>query len=389
MLCNFEMSITQKYAQKYKISAKKEKGKILDQYCELNLCNREAAVQRLRRVYRNINPVALKINKPIAKKGPKRRYNLTHENIVKKCWELSGCICAERLHPILKDCITCLIKNKELSIYKKADLDLALKASLGTLKNIIGRFPKDGAKQRRKKAPFLYREIPIKPNFGKYSNKTGMFEVDFVEHCGSNASGRFGVTGCYVDISSQWLASSSALGKNLQAILKIHELNYSKIYHEIKEFHPDNAKPILRHLFDLATNGAKFKLSRSRPYEKNDNAHVEQKNNDKIRNLVGYYRYDDENQIELLNKLYDKSDLMDNFFIPSAKLQKKVFAKNGKLLKKIYDKPKTPYQRIISERQIPEETKYKLKEIKKKLDMLNLRKEIDKKLEDLTNTVLI
>jgi hypothetical protein len=86
-----------------------------------------------------------------------------------------------------------------------------------------------------------------------------------------------------------------------------------------------------------------FILSRSRPYQKNDNAHVEQKNDDKVRKLVGYYRYDTEQEIRLLNLLYERSDLLDNFFIASAKLEEKIRDNKGRVIRRVHDKPKTPY----------------------------------------------
>jgi len=90
----------------------------------------------------------------------------------------------------------------------------------------------------------------------------------------------------------------------------------------------------------------KFILSRSRPYQKNDNAHVEQKNGDKVRELVGHHRYELISQVIILNALYEVSDLYDNFFIPSVKCVGKIKRTNGKLGKRLYDRPQTPISEI-------------------------------------------
>ena len=126
-------------------------------------------------------------------------------------------------------------------------------------------------------------------------------------------------------------------------------------------------------------NGGKrtFDLSRSRPYEKNDNAHVEQKNDDKVRKLVGYRRYDTEKEINLLNQLYEKADYYDNFFIATAKLKKKIRNSKWRVIKRVYYKPETPYQRLMASKDVPETVKRDLEGIYIKLNMVKLREEMD------------
>ena len=121
-----------------------------------------------------------------------------------------------------------------------------------------------------------------------------------------------------------------------------------------------------------------FVLSRSRPYQKNDNAHVEQKNDDKVRKLVGYYRYDTEQEVELLNLLYEKSDLLENFFTASAKVKEKVRDSKGRVISRVHDKPQTPYRRLMGYDKISEQTKERLKSIYESVNMIELREEIDR-----------
>ncbi len=115
-------------------------------------------------------------------------------------------------------------------------------------------------------------------------------------------------------------------------------------------------------------------LSRSRPYQKND---------DKVRKLVGYRRYDTEEELELLNMLYGKADLLDNFFIPSAKLKQKLRDSKGRVIRRVHDKPTTPYQRLMKSDQVEQKTKQKLKTIYDSLDMIELRRQINKILQKL------
>ncbi|PNR87268.1 hypothetical protein X925_09720 [Petrotoga sp. 9T1HF07.CasAA.8.2] len=128
-------------------------------------------------------------------------------------------------------------------------------------------------------------------------------------------------------------------------------------------------------LFEKVKGNNEVKLSRSRPYKKNDNAHVEQKNGDKVRKLVGYFRYESEEEVSLLNEIYNRADLLDNFFIASFKLKNKVKNDTGKTIKKEYEKPKTPYQRLLESNTVSEKTKSQLKKTYESLNMVKLRKE--------------
>jgi len=124
-------------------------------------------------------------------------------------------------------------------------------------------------------------------------------------------------------------------------------------------------------------------LSRSRPYQKNDNAHGEQKNDDKVRKLVGYCRYDIEQELKLLNLLYERSDVLDNFFIASAKLSEKIRDNKGRVIRRVHDKLKTPYERLMGCYEISRQIKQKLKSIYESLDMIELRQEINKIMQEL------
>jgi hypothetical protein len=130
-----------------------------------------------------------------------------------------------------------------------------------------------------------------------------------------------------------------------------------------------------------------FALSRWGPYKKNDNAHVEQKNDDKVRKLVGYWRYDIQEGLELLNLLYpivvslsnhERADMVDNFFIPSARLMEEITDDKGRVIRRVHDKPKAPYQRLMECKQISNKVKLELKRIYNSVDMIELRHEINK-----------
>ncbi|MEK7307713.1 MAG: hypothetical protein AAB089_01455, partial [Nitrospirota bacterium] len=217
----------------------------------------------------------------------------------------------------------------------------------------------------------------------------GYVEVDYVEHNGGCSSGLFAITGNYTDLYSQWVTRAASLGKGLASVEEIDKKVESKKYFPVIHYHPDNDKSILSLLLNRLKSGNNgiYDLSRSRPYQKNDNAHVEQKNGDKIRKLVGYHRYDTEREVELLNRIYDKADLTDNFFTPSAKLKKKIYTAKGKVVKKIYEKPMTPYQRILNSKDVSEKIKGELKLIFNSLNLIKSRRELDALLDELMTEI--
>ena len=126
-------------------------------------------------------------------------------------------------------------------------------------------------------------------------------------------------------------------------------------------------------------NGKGTAFTRSRPYKKNDNAHVEQKNWTQVRQLFGYDRLDEQSLVEIMNSLYSKEwSIYNNFFRPSQKLIEKTKI-NSKYYKK-YDKPKTPLLRVMESKEVSEEKKEELKEIFKTQNPFELKKAIEDKL---------
>jgi len=392
MIGDFDMKLTQKLAGDYNKAAKKKKGHLLTKYCMLAEVSRNTASKRFCKVIKNIYPRALPTIISYRRQGPKNKYNSIHKEIVKRCWELAGNICAERLHPMLITYINQLEAKGFLKHYSKEDMNITKSISLGTLKRVISSFPKANTKKHKGNA-MVYKQVPIVAHFGQFSDKSGYIEVDFVEHNGGVSSGLYAVTATYTDIFSGWTVRACGLGKNQHSVKSIDKLAHTRIFHPTVHYHPDNDRSILKVLFKKMKNSEEnkhsFVLSRSRPYKKNDNAHVEQKNDDKVRKLVGYFRYDTQQQIDLLNQLYESADLLDNFFIASAKLEKKVRNSNGRVIQRVHDKPKTPYQRLIDCDQLSKKNKHKLTRIYNSFDMVELREEINKILQKLYETQII
>jgi hypothetical protein len=371
----FDMELTKRMIEEYLKSSKKSKSEMITQYCDLTHVRRATAVKRFERC-KNGN-VKSKVG-TFKKRGPKKKYEQIHEWIIQRCWELSGCVCAEKVHPMLRIYIEELKKNGKVSLYELSKAEEVCQISLGTLKRIIGKFPKASSRRKEKGNAFIYQKVAIEANFGRYASKgVGYVEVDFVEHNGGTSAGPFAVTAIYVDTYSQWISRAAGLGKNQMSVRNMNRIAHAKIPFNVVRYHPDNDKTILKILFEGLMGNGRVSLTRSRPYEKNDNAHVEQKGGDKVRKLVGYFRYETEEEVSLLNEIYKRADLLDNFFIANFKLKARIKNENGKTVKKVYEKPEAPYQRLLESEQLEEEQKEKLREIYKSLNMVKLREEIE------------
>lgn len=399
---HFEMELTQRQAKTYKKATKKQKGEIITRYCQLtgvdgNLTrNRNLVSKRFRKVIRDIHPRVLKEKQSTGKKrGRRPTYTNIHKAIVRKTWELSGEICGERMRPALGEYIDQLVKNDKLKFFGERYIQETKKISEPTLKRIIVGFPKTGKRRTNKGNASIYKEVPIHAHFGENSHRAGYIEVDYVEHNGGNSSGTFANTGCYVDVCFGWIARAAALGKNQQAVSQIHDRNERRILHPVKEYHPDNAKPILKLLLEKKLNPDEtnrhhdYRLSRSRPYHKEDNGHVEQKNGDKVRNLVGYHRYETQEQVELLNRLFEIEDLISNFFLPSQKLVEKIIDDKGRVVRRKHDRAQTPYQRLLEANDASREVKERVRQIYAKLNLVELRKESERIQKQLYQTVVL
>ncbi len=379
---SFEMELIKKYKDEYIRASRKEKTEILDECIKLTNLKRNTVVQKIKRAKEeNFR----KFKNRGKTKGRKKIYVQQDKNLVKKIWIATGMICAENLHSTLEETIRSLESHGHLEHYSEGTIKKCKNISLATLKRIINSFPTKSRKIFKKGSP-IFKKVPTDANFKRFTKQPGNVEIDYVEHNGGNSSGRFVITGVYCCIFSQWTVRSAGWGKNYKAIERVYKNNMKKFHHKIYRFHPDNCRTTLTLLDSIIADKYNLEfdsLSRSRPYKKNDNAHVEQKNHDKVRKLVGYWRYDTQKVTRILNQLYFVEDVISNFFIPTMKLKEKEYDQRGRLVRKIYHKPSTPYKRLILSKQVDKETKEKLKRIKKCLDLVELRKKSDELLDKL------
>ena len=213
-------------------------------------------------------------------------------------------------------------------------------------------------------------------------NSLGNVQIDLVEHCGASASGEYANTLDCPDIYSGWTEQDAIMGKGQEATKEAIDNCRNRCPFLWKEIHSDGGTNFINaHIFAYSVQ-TNLEFSRSRPYKKNDNCMVEQKNWTHVRKKVGYLRYDTLEEVDLLNDLYrNELRLYKNFFCPVIKLVAKNRFK-GRIHRK-YDKPKTPYQRLLLSPELSEKTKQELKEIYLSLNPALLKRAVDKKIDNL------
>ncbi len=230
----------------------------------------------------------------------------------------------------------------------------------------------------------LKNEVPVKTAADLDRETPGVVQIDFVEHGGPSSAGEYVNSLSITGISSGWWEGDAVMGRGQQRALDAIDEARQRFPFPWTEMHPDNGTNIMNYHILKYSKDTNIDLSRSRPYRKNDNCFVEQKNSTHIRREVGYLRYDTEEERRILSDLYrNELRLYKNFFQPVIKLKTKTRVK-GKI-KKTYDTPKTPYTRLMESDRVNGAQKEALRKIYESLNPAVLRRAIDDKLRALQN----
>lgn len=351
-----------------------EKSAILTELCIVCGYHRKHAIRLL--------AVRYSQKRLTAKRG--RRSYYADPRIVealKTLWLGSGMPCSKRLKVIIPLWLPSYPGELNGAVIQA--LKSVSPATMDRLLRPIRRTYKTRGLSTTRPGSLLRKQIPIKTNQWD-ERRPGFLEADTVAHCGGSTLGQYANTVDTVDILTQWTEQRAVWGKGEAATLEqVQDIEQSLPF-ALLGFDSDNGGEFINaHLVrHFLGRKAPIQFTRSRPYKKDDNAHVEQKNYTHVRQWLGYDRFDDPRIVELLNDLYKNEwRLYFNFFIPSVKLIDKIRVRS-KLIKK-HDLPKTPYQRVLEapDKYVSAQTKQKLKEQFKTLNPFELKKRIDQKIK--------
>lgn len=350
---------------------KQRKGEILDNICDTTVMNRKSAIRRFS---------VLQLKDPNRKetRGRPLYYTPDTTSALKDIWKAGNEMCGELLFSIAREYVETLTRDKMWENSDEATGKL-LAMSLGTMKNKIKGFLKIQRKGRgfALTSPSNLKHI-IPVFMGPWENELpGSGQIDTVAHCGTTLLGNFAYTLNYVDISTLWDIARAQWNKGQEATINGLRQIKNQLPFLLQKIHPDTGSEFINWLCKGYCDTNKIEMTRSRPNHKNDNAYVEERNGHVVRKYVGYLRYDCKEAVVALNNLYAVLCPYLNHFIPSRKCieKKKIGSKYVKTYEKI---AKTPYQRVLENEHIPEETKEELRREHAELNPLVMKKEIDR-----------
>ena len=356
---------------RYQRAGRRYKSKILDEFC---------AVCRYTRKYA-IGLLGHQPGRRRKRPGPRCRYDVRVFEPLKALWLACEQLCSKRLKAALplwlpfyeaeQGALEESVRRKLLQI-SAASIDRLLKQERARYrgKGLGGTRP--GGR--------LKHQIPIRTDNDDV-DRPGFLEADTVAHGGNSLAGDFIWSLTFTDLFCQWTENRAVWNKGAAGVLAQVKEMEAELPFELLGFDVDNGSEFLTHHLwrYLLDRPRPVPMTRSRPYRKNDQAHVEQKNWTHVRQLLGYQRLEQPELVPLINELYRDWGCLHNFFLPSMKLLRKT-RKGSKTIRK-YSPPQTPYQRLVQSEHLSPEQKQKLHSQFQQLNPLRLKEQIEQKLK--------
>ena len=361
---------------RYLKASKFEKQKILDEFTCATGYHRKHAI----RVLKN------RVSKTRRRKrtGYPSIYQGKVVEALEQIWEIYGHICSKRLQPFLPEAIGVLERCQEIELSEETK-ELLMKISSASIDRCLRpiRLPSPHGLSSTKPGSLLKKLIPVRTFTEWDEERPGFLEIDLVAHCGNSTDGQFLCTLTCTDLCTGWTEVTGLLHRSQQAVSEAVCRVRQRLPFPLLGIDSDNGGEFINDLLYRYCLDEQITFTRSRPYQKNDQAHVEQKNWSVVRHTVGYDRWETEQELALLESVYEDLRLYINFFQPSLKLIAKERIGNKTI--KRYDTAKTPYQRVLERNDISLQAKARLVHLYVRLNPVVLRCRIDQKIAKLWN----
>jgi hypothetical protein len=367
--------------ERYRNASKKDKTMILDEFCTVCGYHRKYAIRLLNA------PQLADRSRNLSRRGRKQVYAAPLiVEVLRDLWVMTNLPCSKRLQAIIP---------LWLPFYDQRSLTAELRQQLlaispATMDRLMAplraKYHKQGL-ATTKPGSLLRHHIPIKTEQWDES-QPGFVEVDTVAHGGTSTEGMFVYTINCVDLATSWTEQRAVWGKGEAGVLNVISAIERHLPFPLRGFDCDNGSEFINwHLYRHFTQRKQpVQFTRARPYKKNDNAHVEEKNYTQVRQYLGYQRFDQPELVAQLNELYaNEWNQLLNFFIPSSKLIAKY--RDGAKIKKQRDTPQTPLQRVLASPHIPEATKQQLQSQFAQLNPIELWHQMKRKIMSIMQQV--
>lgn len=337
---------------RYLAASREERGRLLDELAVLTGLHRKSVVRLLKG--------------PSLERQPRRQqrgreYGAAVDDAVRVIWESLDYVCAERLTPALVSTAEQLARHGELAV-SEAVLDQLGRISVSSVQRRLTRVSQDTMRLPRRgpeRANKVAKAIPMR-RIPWDTAEPGHFEIDLVHHSGPRADGEFVHTFQMIDVATGWSERVAILGRGQRAMEVGLRQILERLPFPIKELHPDNGPEFLNHhlVRILGETITGLTLTRSRPYQKNDNRYVEQKNDTLVRAYLGQARLDTAEQCAALNALYDQMWVYYNLFQPVLHLVEKTH--DGTRVRRRWDDAQTPLARLLATDALDQATRDRL-----------------------------
>lgn len=360
-----------KIRKRYRNGNKKEKGRLLDEI--------EAVTGMHRKSITRLMNGSLMRKKRSRERG--RTYGVEVDVVVRTIALSLDYPCAERLQPNLVWMAKHLASHQEL-IVSEETLKKLEQISCSTIKRILKRSgrsqPKMATQQpKRPKRKGVHKAYPMR-KIPWNESEAGHFEVDLVHHCGEAATGDYVHTIQMVDVATGWCEIAAVMGRSYRVMKNGFDFMLSRLPIPVVEIHPDNGSEFFnQHLLRYWKQVMRdVEITRSRPYQKNDNRFIEENNHSLIRAYTGHDRFDTQGQLKAIRQLYEHLWLYHNFFQPVMRLQEKIYLNEFQYQRK-YDQARTPYDRLKAKNILNKKILERLDEFRAQTNPLYLREQID------------
>lgn len=362
-------AIIREVAPRYQRAPKRERTKILDEFVRLTGLVRSYASYVLKHYGtrkgvvmggQRVVVIVGQASHPKHRRKRPRRYDQAVLEALKRLWAFSNGLCGKRLVVFIRQTLPVLERFGELSVPESVRAKL-LTISPATCDRLLAATKAQSRLKGRsgtKPGTLLKHHIPVRTFADWNDAQPGFVEVDLVAHDGGIAYGDYAQTLDVTDIATTWTETRAVKNKAQCHVFEALQDIRRSLPFPLLGIDSDNGGEFINNELRRYCETNQISFTRSRPYRKNDTCFVEQKNYSVVRTTVGYYRYDQPEQLRLLDQIYQLLRLYTNVFQPSMKLREKI--RIGSRVRRLYDPPQTPYQRVLQHPAINDDTKRQL-----------------------------
>jgi hypothetical protein len=355
---------------RYRAARWNDKRLILDEFIAATGYHRKYAIA----ILRETNEPLFVANKK-ARRRP-RQYTEAVKDALIVIWLATNRLCSKRLVPFLPEFISVLERHGHLCLAAEVRERL-LQISPATVDRLLDEVRHSGQRGvgTTHRGALLKYQIPVR-TFADWDDlKPGFLEVDLVAHCGTSTGGSYISTMTLTDVATGWTECLALLSHDRSEVMRGLKQVRELLPFPLLGLDTDNGTEFINNELLSFCREKQLTFTRSRPYKKNDQCHVEQKNGTVVRRIVGYDRYEGRAACQQLASLYGVLRLYVNFFQPSMKLISK--ERVGAKVTRRYDQAQTPYQRILASQEITEELKTNLRMHYQQLDPVVLLRQLE------------